>query len=150
MKKREKAWEEMEKRSAKEYKKAAKYDKEIREIEEERVEEIEKAEKRLSGRTGADPEKRAKVEEDLQEELRKIDHDMEKVLRKKQRNIGDLDVGNVGVVGPKSSKVQEKLAKADAKENKIAQKIYWAVIDKMERLEEQVPTKDDVESLESA
>lgn len=149
MKRREKVWEEMGKVSGKEYQKAAEYDKEIRELEEDRAEEIEKAQRKLSGRKGADPKERAKIEEDLEKEIRKIDHDLQKLMRKKERRFGDLDIGNVSVAGHRSYKVQEEMDKVDRKENKVAQKIYWIVIDKIERLEEQVPSTDDVESLDS-
>lgn len=144
MKKREKAWEEMEKEGEKEYKRARKYDKEIREIEEEKAEEIGKAEKKLSERRGADPEKRDKVEEDLQE-LRKLDHDLEEVLRKKEKKVGHREMEQDVHI---SGKGQRELRKVDAKEGKVAQKIYWIVIDKAETLDKEFGVEEDVESLE--
>jgi len=119
-------------------KEARKYDKELMKVERERQKEVAKAEKKLSGKKGQDPEKRAEIEYELEKETRKLDKERNKVLREKAKKVGE-----------KSQDADKELQKSEKKEHKVAQKIYWIVIDKAELLDDEVGVEDDVESLDS-
>jgi hypothetical protein len=69
--------------------------------------------------------------------MRKLDLVMQEVVMEKEKG-----------VGKKTAKGQKRLSKMDEKEHKVAQKIYWIVIDKAEVLDEEVGNED-VQRLES-
>ncbi|TVY26866.1 hypothetical protein LHYA1_G004450 [Lachnellula hyalina] len=133
---RGKGFEKYEENMRKAQRKAGKYDREIENIERDKTKEVAKVERELSGKKGRDPKDRAKIEKDLQRELRKIDKEQDQVRRKKEE---EMDRG--------MRKGESKIQKADGKEHKVAQKIYWIVIDKADRLEQDV--EEDVEDAES-
>jgi hypothetical protein len=70
--------------------------------------------------------------------LRKLDKEQKKALREKEKK-----------VGKETREGEKEFRKADEKEYKVAQKIYRVVIDKAERLEQEVGVADDVEDTES-
>lgn len=135
---RGKGLEKYEKNMEKAQRKAGKYDREIGKVERVRTKEVARAERALSGKKGRDPKERAKIEKDLQRELRKLDKEQSKVLTEKEEEMGK-----------EMRKGESEIKKADGKEHKVAQKIYWIVIDKADRLEQEVGVADDVEDAES-
>jgi hypothetical protein len=138
MKERAKGAEKFDEKMEDAQKEARKYDDELMKIEKERKKETAKAEKKLGGKKGQDPEKRAEIEYDLEKEIRKLDREEEKVLGEKDKRVRE-----------KNKDAQQELQKSEKKEHKVAQKIYWVVIDKAETLDQEVGVNDDVESLDS-
>ncbi|KAN0117368.1 hypothetical protein V8E51_003345 [Hyaloscypha variabilis] len=138
MKGRAEGAEKFDEKTSEAEKEARKYDKELMKVERERQKEVAKAEKKLSGKKGQDPEKRAEIEYELEKETRKLDKERNKVLREKAKKVGE-----------KSQDADKELQKSEKKEHKVAQKIYWIVIDKAELLDDEVGVEDDVESLDS-
>jgi hypothetical protein len=67
-----------------------------------------------------------------------LDRAREKILREKAKKFGE-----------KSRGVEEGLQKSKGKEHKIAQKIFWIVINKADILDQEFSVEDDVESLDS-
>jgi hypothetical protein len=102
---------------------ARKYDDECTRIEKDRWMEMAKAEKKLSGKMGQDPAERAKIEYDLEKEMRKLDREMEKTLREKKMKVGEVN-----------RDARQELQRAEKTERKIENKIYWIVIDKGDSL----------------
>jgi hypothetical protein len=51
--------------------------------------------------------------------------------------------------GEKICDVEEGLQKSEGKEHKLAQKIFWIVINKADILDQEFSVEDDVESLDS-
>lgn len=138
MKERAKGAEKFNEKMQDAQKEARNYDDELLKFEKDRRKETTKAEKKLSGKKGKDPKKRAEIEYELEKETRKLDREEEKVLRKRDKKVGE-----------KSQDAQQELQKSEEKEHKVAQKIYWIVIDKADALDEEVGVEDDVESLDS-
>ncbi|KAF4627095.1 hypothetical protein G7Y89_g11063 [Cudoniella acicularis] len=90
-----------------------------------RSREMERAEKRLSGKEGNDAKNRASIEENLRKEMRRLDREVAEVVMVKEKKVAEMmRDGN------------RQMRRADEKEQKIAQKIYWIVIDKAENLDE--------------
>lgn len=138
MKERRKGVEKYYEKVHEAQKEGAKCDKDIEKVKREREKEIAKAEKKLSGKKGRDAKERRKIEEDLEDELRKCDKKIEKEIREKEKKVGkEMGHGEKG------------LAKVDKKEQKIARKIYWIVIDKADRLDRHLAGEEDVEAAES-
>jgi hypothetical protein len=138
MKERAKGAEKFDEKRFDAEKEARKYDDELMKIEKDRKKEMAKAEKKLSGKKGQDPEKRVEIEHDLDKKTRKLDREKEKVLREREKKVGE-----------KNKDAEEELQKSEKKEHKVAQKIYWIVIDKADILDGEVGVEDDVESLDS-
>jgi hypothetical protein len=138
MKERAKGAEKFDEKKSDAEKEARKYDDELMKIEKDRRKEMAKAGKKLSGKKGQDPEKRVEIEHDLDKETRKLDREREKVLKEREKKVGEKD-----------RDAQKELQKSEEKEHKVAQKIYWIVIDKADLLDGEVGVEDDVESLDS-
>jgi hypothetical protein len=113
-----------------------KADQEILKIQREQMKEQEKAERELGSRKGQGPEERAKIERDFAKEMRKRSRNGETDQRERREGWREGWDGRKG------------LSRAEEREHKIAQKIYWIVIDMADVLDEEVG-KEDVESLES-
>ncbi|TVY85366.1 hypothetical protein LSUE1_G000298 [Lachnellula suecica] len=97
---------------------ARKCDDDIRKVERKREKEIAKYNKKMDNKA-SDPEKRAKIQEDFEDEMAKLEREMDEALRHKEKEVGKKTMD-----GRKESR------KSDKKEQRIAQKIYWIVIDK--------------------
>ena len=138
MKERAEGVEKFDEKTLEAEKEARKHDKELMKVERDRQKEVAKADKKLSGTKGQDPEKRAEIEYELQKETRKLDKERDKVLREKAKKVGE-----------KTHDADKELQKSEKKENKVAQKIYWIVIDKVDIVDENIGVEDDVESLDS-
>ncbi len=117
---------------------ARKYDDELMKIEKDRRMEMAKAEKKVSGKKGQDPVERAKIEYDLEKKMRKLDREMEKTLREKALKVGEVNKDG-----------QQELQRAEKTERKMAQKIFWIVIDRADAADQEFGVEDDVESLDS-
>ena len=103
-------------------------------IENQKSMKITEAERKLDQK-GHNSKKRAKIEATLSVELQKLDENMNKVMTKNEER-----------VAKKTEKSEGKLEKVDKREHKIAQKIYWIVIDKVERFENDAVPEDDEEA----
>ncbi|KAE9364295.1 hypothetical protein N431DRAFT_519634 [Stipitochalara longipes BDJ] len=134
LKKRMKLVEEYQKKMEEVEMELRKGDHEVAKIERQRNLEVAKVDKKLEQR-GSDPKKRAKIEGALSAELEKLDESMDKALWKKEER-----------VAKKTEKSERKLEKVDKREHKIAQKIYWIVIDKTENFEKDSEPEDGEEA----
>lgn len=113
-----------------------KYDDDLLEIEMDRKREIALAEQKLSGNMGQVPEEKAKIEFDLEKELRRLDREKENVLKERARKLGNVDVS-------------AQQLRQDTKEQKVANKIYWIVIHKADSRHREAGIEDDLNSLDS-
>lgn len=137
MKRRKEGLEKYEDKMEKVYEVETERDKEIRKIEKERTKELRKAEKHLGKSKAKDPKERAKIEKDLQHEMRKLDKETAKTIGESERKIGK-----------ETRSGEREIQRVDEKEHKVAQKIYWIVIDKAERLEREFGVEEDVDDVE--
>jgi len=112
---------------------------EVAKIERQKEVQAAKADKKLEQK-GHNEKKRAKIEGDLSEELAKLDSNLNKAVRKHEDR-----------VAKKTEKSDRRLEKVDKREHKIAQKIYWIIIEKKERFEKDAgPVNDDDDDDEEA
>ena len=134
IKKRMKLIEEYQKKMEEVEVESRKGDQEVSKIENQKSMKITEAERKLDQK-GHNSKKRAKIEATLSVELQKLDENMNKVMTKNEER-----------VAKKTEKSERKLEKVDKREHKIAQKIYWIVIDKVERFENDAVPEDDEEA----
>lgn len=138
MKEREKGFSGKEKEQHKVEQERQKMERNLEKLEREKDEEIRKKESKLDGRKGQDPKERVKIQREVQKEVEKFEREVEKVRRE-----GEREIGKKLREGHKEGK------KGDDKEQKVAGRVFWIVIQREEVLTQVGMPDEDVESLES-